>query len=72
MSVRIQNVDKEVYVDDVLQDFPVVIYFTALNQVHINFMRDALLVRGLLSYICKKSLYSVVSGTVHYLQKGNV
>ena len=52
MSVRIQNVDKEVDVDDVLQDFPVVIYFTALNQVHINnFMHDVLLVRGLLSYI---------------------
>ena len=35
MSVRIQNVDKEVYVDDELQDSSVVIYFTALNQVHI-------------------------------------
>ena len=40
MSVRIQNADKEVYVDDVLQDFPVVIYFTALNQVHVRFMHE--------------------------------
>lgn len=33
MSVRIQNVNEEVYADNVFQDFPVVIYFTALNQV---------------------------------------
>ena len=39
MSVRIQNVDeKEVYVNDVLQGTPVVIYFTGLKQVSLVVM----------------------------------